>query len=526
MQGPSGVAGPTGVGGNAVAGAGRESPPASHAQPVARSLVIPMYEESARIERSIGALAASELARGGTELVLVDDGSDDGTADLAERAIRAHGLRGRVIRLGRNHGKGGAVAAGVAVSRGSAVAFSDADLSAPVEAIMRCFELVEEGAAEVVVTSRVHPDSDIRAKPSRFRRWAGKAFNTLLHQVDLTEFHDTQCGLKAFSRECAVTLFRDLRIERFAFDVEVLSRAQVAGYDIVEIPIPWAHDDNSRFRTLRDGTRAVVDVLRLRRSLRTWSPDAGAMNDDRFDVMADVERDHWWFRAKRRLVARELARAGVRHGRLLDAGCGTGATVNELAIPDYGLAVGIDPSAHALDLARADRIAGPEFLRATAESVPVADDSVDVLTSLDVIEHLDDDVSVLVEYGRVVRPGGTVILSVPAYRWAWSAHDEELGHRRRYTIGELERAVRLAGLEVQRATYFHSWLVPLALLLRRTPLRHLVGDRTQDEVSHAVGWVNRLGDFLARMEAALLGRFDLPFGLSVLVVARVPASVG
>lgn len=487
--------------------------------------MVPMFEESARIERSIGALAASDLARGDTELVFVDDGSDDDTADLAERALDIHALRGRVIRLGRNHGKGGAIAAGVAVSRGPVVAFSDADLSAPVEAISRCFELIEEGAADVVVTSRVHPDSDIRAKPSLFRRWAGKAFNTLLHQVDLTEFHDTQCGLKAFSRDAAVTLFRDLRIERFAFDVEVLSRAQVAGYDIVEIPIPWAHDDNSRFRTVRDGMRAVIDVLRLRSSLRTWSPDAGAMGEDRFDVMAGVERDHWWFRAKRRLVARELDGAGVRHGRLLDVGCGTGATINELGTPDYGLAVGIDPSAHALELARADRIVGPEFLRATAESVPVGDNSVDALTSLDVVEHLDDDVAALAEYGRIVRPGGTMILTVPAYRWAWSAHDEELGHRRRYTVSELERAVRLAGLEVQRSTYFHSWLVPLALLIRRTPLRRLVGDRTQDEVSHAAPWINRLGDFLARIEAAVLHRFDVPFGLSVLVVARVPERI-
>lgn len=509
-------------GSNAVAGSGVESPPASHAQPVARTLVIPMYEESARIERSIGALAASALARGDTELVFVDDGSDDGTADLAERAIGVHGLRARVIRLATNHGKGGAIAAGVAVSRGPTVAFSDADLSAPVEAIARCFEMIEAGEADVVVTSRVHPDSDIRAKPSLFRRWAGKAFNTLLHQVDLTEFHDTQCGLKAFTRDAAVMLFRDLRIERFAFDVEVLSRARVAELEIVEIPIPWAHDDSSRFRTVRDGTRAVVDVLRLRRNLRTWSPDAGEMDEQRFDVMAGVERDHWWFRAKRRLVARALDGVRGERGRLVDVGCGTGATVNALGSPDYHVAVGIDPSAHALDLARADRIAGPLFLRAGAERIPLGDDRIDELTSLDVVEHLDDDVAALSEYRRVVRPGGTVVLTVPAYQWAWSDHDEALGHRRRYTVPELERTVRLAGLEIERATYFHSWLVPLALLIRRTPLRRLTGGRTQDEVSLAAPWMNRLGNALARAEATLLGRFNLPFGLSILLVARVP----
>lgn len=520
-RGPAGTV-PGVQGPNAVAGSGAESPPAAHAQPVARTLVIPMYEESARIERSIGALAASELGRGDTELVFVDDGSDDGTADLAEKAIGDHGLRARVVRLGANHGKGGAIAAGVAVSRGAAVAFSDADLSAPVEAITRCFEMIEVGEADVVVTSRVHPDSDIRAKPSRFRRWGGKAFNTLLHQVDLTEFQDTQCGLKAFTRDAAAVLFRDLRIERFAFDVEVLSRARVAGLKIVEIPIPWAHDDSSRFRTVRDGTRAVLDVLRLRRSLRTWSPDAGEMDQQRFDVMAGVERDHWWFRAKRRLVTAALDGSGEARGRLVDVGCGTGATVIEVGTPDYDLAVGIDPSAHALDLARADRIAGPEFLRASAERIPLGDDRVDALTSLDVVEHLDDDVAALSEYRRVVRPGGAVVLTVPAYAWAWSDHDEALGHRRRYTIPELERSARLAGLEIERATYFHSWLVPLALLIRRTPLRRVARGRTQDEVSLAAPWMNRLGNALARAEAALLGRFNLPFGLSILLVARVP----
>ena len=145
---------------------------------------------------------------------------------------------------------------------------------------------------------------------------------------------------------------------------------------------------------------------------------------------------------------------------------------------------------------------------------------------MDVIEHLDDDRAALCEYRRVVEPGGTIVIAVPAYQWAWSAHDEALGHRRRYTAHRLEGVVHRAGLVIDRSDYFHSWLVPIAIALRKTPLRRLLGgDGTAEEASFVHPAVNRILLALTRAERRLAHVVHIPLGLSIMVVARVPESV-
>ena len=515
-----------------------------------RSLIIPMKDEVTRLGDSLRTLRAARFDPADTELVLVDDGSTDGTAELAESLLQELGLGGRVVRLPRNVGKGGAIAAGVADARGEVVAFVDADLSTPPSAIDAAFELVEAGKADVVVSTRVHPEANITAAPSLGRRYGGRAFNLLIRGLGLTTLSDTQCGLKAFTAEAGRAVFADLRCPRFAFDVEVLARAEHAGLTVLELPVEWAHGEESHVRALRDGSRMVADVLRLRWSWRRGVPVAavpehgvhtpeqsgvpalpgspgapGVMDDDRFAVMAELERDHWWFAAKRRLVTRAITRhlGNGRDARAADIGCGTGAMVDDLAASGFAAVIGTDASSTAIGFAHratesSDSVAG--HLVTLAEAVPFRAESLRCLTSLDVVEHLDDDVVALREYLRVVEPGGVVVLTVPAYRWAWSDHDVALGHRRRYTRDELRAAVEAAGFVVERATYFHSWLVLPALLVRRTPLGRLMGGSSPEEASFGSPSLNRLLGVVSRTEAAVLRRVDLPFGLSILLVAR------
>jgi len=231
--------------------------------------------------------------------------------------------------------------------------------------------------------------------------------------------------------------------------------------------------------------------------------------------MHRVEREHWWFKAKRDIVRGAI---GDGRGVAVDVGCGTGAVLSDLTSLGFRPLLGTDLDAHALALVASDAPVGVGLARAVAEALPLRTGSVDVLCSLDVVEHLDDDVLALKEYLRVLRPGARLVLTVPSYRWAWSSHDVDLGHRRRYTRPQLEAVAVAAGFEVVRSRYFHSWLVPIALLLRKTPLRALVADKPAESVSMGGPLQNAVGHRLAALDRSV----ELPFGLSILLVARRP----
>lgn len=233
-----------------------------------RSLVVPLYQESSRIGGTVRRLADSPLCEAGTEFLFVDDGSSDDTVAVLEQALARTGLQARVLRLGSNQGKGAAVRTGVLAAQGSTVAFVDADLSSPPAAILQVLQAVEQGGAQVAVASRAHPTSDITVRQPVARETAGKTFNRLLRLLGLTTLPDTQCGLKAFDSDTARALFEPLQVRRFAFDVEVLARAQQQGRRIRVIPTEWAHVEESRVAPLRDGLRMAWDALRVRWALR------------------------------------------------------------------------------------------------------------------------------------------------------------------------------------------------------------------------------------------------------------------
>lgn len=494
---------------------------------VRRSVVIPMYNEARRIEATLATIAGSPIDVDGTEIILVDDGSQDGTADLADKAVADLGLRHvRVVRAAINRGKGAAVRAGMLTATGAHRAFADADLSAGIPDIVECFERLESGRADVVYASRAHPDSEIDDSQPGHRVVTGRVFNLLLRRMGLTEELDTQCGLKGFSASAADTLFSAVTIDGFAFDVEVLALARREAFRVESMPTKWSHADASRVRPIRDGLAMFHDVVSLRRALRRAGPAAApARGLDPSDIskqelLSELEDAHWWFRAKRDLLAQVLVQHDVAEGRSVDVSRRTGGGLSVLSSRSSA-AVGVETDSTAAAIVAARRHPG-SLVRGSATRLPLPDGSASVVTLLDVVHAEIDDVAVLAEAARVGAPGATIVVTAPAFRWLWSRHDDLEGHRRRYTAQTLQRTIEAAGLEIDRVTYFHGWLTPVAVVVRKTPARHFVrGEEEQASYFHPT--VNRCLLALARIERSWLRRADVPFGLSVLAVARVPA---
>jgi dolichyl-phosphate beta-glucosyltransferase len=238
------------------------NPPSSDA-PVALSLVVPAWNEARRLPPTLDRIREWLDASGEShEVIVVDDGSDDATAEVAERAA-AGWPQLEVLRLGENRGKGAAVRAGMLRARGAHRAFSDADLSAPIEELARLRAHLT-GRCTVAIASRDVPGSDIQVHQPVWRELMGRLYNLLLRLVVLRGISDTQCGLKVFTADAAVACFEPLRTERFGFDAEVLVRARRHGWEIAEVPVRWRHVEESRVGSLRDSTRMLVDLARLR----------------------------------------------------------------------------------------------------------------------------------------------------------------------------------------------------------------------------------------------------------------------
>ena len=229
-----------------------------------RSIVIPMFDEAVRIVPTLETLASSSLLRPESEVVLVDDGSSDGSPEVARKTAERLGLDVQVIELAQNRGKGAAVRAGMLAATGAVRVFVDADLSVTLDDIERCFDVIETGGADVAYGTRAHPDSALVRSQPVYRVASGRTFNLLLRTLGLTTDRDTQCGLKGFRAGCVDDVFGPLVTERFAFDVEALARADRAGLRVVAVPVAWKHVEASRVHALRDGIDMAKAAVRIR----------------------------------------------------------------------------------------------------------------------------------------------------------------------------------------------------------------------------------------------------------------------
>jgi dolichyl-phosphate beta-glucosyltransferase len=226
-----------------------------------------MFEEAVRIGPSLEVLAGDAALATGLELVLVDDGSTDDTAEIAAKAAAELGIDHRVVRLPVNRGKGAAVRAGMLAATAPTRVFVDADLSVGTDDLRRCFEVLEAGEADVAYATRAHPDSSLPRTQPVHRVLAGRTYNLLLRWLGLTRERDTQCGMKGLTAAAAEDVFGALVTSGFGFDVEVLARAERAGWRVVPIPVTWSHVDESRVRPVRDGIRMARSAVAIRRAL-------------------------------------------------------------------------------------------------------------------------------------------------------------------------------------------------------------------------------------------------------------------
>ena len=244
------------------------------------------------------------------------------------------------------------------------------------------------------------------------------------------------------------------------------------------------------------------------------------MNIGEYAEMYKLESFYWWFVARRRLLEsliREIA-SEFNRPQILDVGCGTG--INFSVLEKYGNTFSSDASEEALAFSKGRGIDG--LVRSHIEGLPFLGSTFDIVTALDVLEHIDDDLQGLDELFRVSNDGGMLVITVPAYGFLWSEHDEALHHRRRYAASELRNKLTNAGFRVERVTYYITFLFFPILFMRF--IQSVSKKSIQAKTSHVIlpGWLNSLLIGILSFERVLLRWMNFPFGVSIVCLARKP----
>jgi len=246
------------------------------------------------------------------------------------------------------------------------------------------------------------------------------------------------------------------------------------------------------------------------------------MQPELYEQHARLERDHWWFVARRSIIERVLAEhlPNATDRQILDVGCGTGGMLPMLA--HFGSVRGLEGE----PLAVAQCHETFEEFDVRQGEIPVdvpADGALDVATSFDVIEHIPGDQAALDSLRTAVRPGGTVVLTVPALMWLWSDHDVVNGHQRRYTRATLMDVIDRAGLELLHVSYFNTVLLPMVAAARLAQRVRKPAVVPHSDFEMPSPWINRVLTRLMSAERSVVPRRGLPIGVSLVAVARRPA---
>jgi glycosyltransferase involved in cell wall biosynthesis len=255
------------------------------------SIVIPAYNESARIEHALDRVLSCIAERDwDAEVLVVDDGSKDDTAAIVQRWMAQH-PRLHLVQNPGNKGKGYSVRNGLLQAAGDIVMFTDADLSAPMEEAQRLLDAIADGA-DVAIGSRWLDRKRQTIHQPLYRQFFGRCFNWVTRTIMGLPYKDTQCGFKAFKRSAAQVIFRLQTIERWGFDPEILLIARKLKYVVREVPVTWGHDERSRMSYLKDGMKMLEDMARIRANSIAGRYDAAiaAMKDTSTMVTAPVEQ--------------------------------------------------------------------------------------------------------------------------------------------------------------------------------------------------------------------------------------------
>ena len=234
------------------------------------SFIIPAYNESGRIRPTLDELLRySKEQNWEVEILVVDDGSRDDTRSIVREYGKSH-PQILLLENPENHGKGFSVRAGMLHARGDICLFTDADLSSPLAEAKRLFQTIADGADIAIGSRWLRAELQTERQPL-YRQLFGRIFNVVLRVILGVNFADTQCGFKAFRRDAAQRVFPLQKIERWAFDPEILFLARKLGLLVKEVPVVWAHSEGTRLHPFRDGLRMLGEVLRIR-----WYSMSGA----------------------------------------------------------------------------------------------------------------------------------------------------------------------------------------------------------------------------------------------------------
>jgi len=238
-----------------------------------------------------------------------------------------------------------------------------------------------------------------------------------------------------------------------------------------------------------------------------------------YRTMASVEDKHWWFRARRAIVADAISQLNLPKDALIaEIGCGTGGNLSMLA--KFGTVTGVEPDDFAR--AHASEKSGIAVVHGLLpDGLPLEPHSFDLVVACDVVEHVDDDHGALQALARLTKPGGRVLITVPANSWLWSPHDERHHHKRRYAGGQLRACLEGAGLEVSRLSHFNTLLMPV--VIARRVLAKLVGLASHDDALPSQP-VNAALEAVMTSEKNLMRLFPLPVGVSLLAVSQPAAA--
>lgn len=483
------------------------------------TIIIPAKDEESRLPSFLlDVISFCQASAQTYEIIVVDDGSRDNTAAVVEK-FQPKFARLHLIVLRQNRGKGYAVKQGMWHASAPLVVFMDADGSTPPAMIEEYAPLLAQDA-DIVIGSRVLSDGKHRIQAKGHRKFIGQVFNFFVHRFLMPDILDTQCGFKMFRRECIRPLFGRLNISGFGFDLELLYLARLLGFRVREVPVNWRHVDASKTNLVTDSWRMLVNIFQI----RNWHAYSAAvipphMSEAEIEAMHAAEQKHWWFQSKQKLV-RRLLDADLPPGtRLLDAGCGTGLNLQNLA--GVGECAGCDAMFPALRFSRKN---GARWLaQCDLSRLSFRDGSFDVITALDVVEHVPEPERVIAEIKRVLKDRGRFIVTVPAFKFLWSPHDEALSHYRRYHRRELRQLLEDGGLQVERLGYHYclAFLIAAPVRVLKRMFRRKANPQS-DTAAPVPDWINAVMTGWQAVELYLSRYIPLPFGTTLYAVVCGP----
>lgn len=476
------------------------------------SVVVPAYNESKRLPRFLSSLISychnSSLRY---EIIVVDDGSTDDTYQVALQYQSEYPYL-YVLKLDNNQGKGYAVKRGLFKSKGKICLFMDADGSTAPDEIERNLHFFDEGC-DILIGSRVIKSHQQTVKEKFYRKIIGKVFNFLVHVFLFKNIEDTQCGFKMFRKEIVRPLFSRIHIKGFGFDIELLFLAYKMGYKIKEVPVNWQAARGSKINLMMDSLGMLINILQV----RNWhftpiNMQNKFMTVGELQYIYHLEKYHWWFQSKSALIVHIIQNLNEKYDVILDAGCGTGQ--NLLFLKRFGNCFGCDVVGAALTFCKKNEL--DNLAQCNLRNMCFKPQTFNLITSFDVIEHVEDPEMVLAEFRSILKDNGKIIVTVPAFKFLWSQHDDALCHLRRFDKKDLKKLFEEKGFKIEKIGYF--FLIPFLIVAPIRLIRKIIvkkGEVKSDTTTLPPKFLNEILKWILQVEIRLSSIFPMPFGTTI-----------